>query len=237
MTKKSLNEKFKVIGFWIFAGIFWYLVIAFFLKSKYPIFNFSFNLDTAYDVLKDALTLAAAFLAPVAAFVLFSNWREQHIEVEIEKGGIELYERLMLIRNEISDIQSEICFNFSENKKGLEDRLTISLWEKIFQVNLIKNRLRKRNKSTITFCSFADQIGRDIEICSACLINMYSAKIKINNPDIYNFEYINESDKEFKERYQEKFDEFEGQYIDGFNKLTKDLEDLDILTDTIRIQI
>ncbi|PIL64204.1 hypothetical protein B4N86_00765, partial [Acinetobacter baumannii] len=107
MTKKSLNEKFKVIGFWIFAGIFWYLVIAFFLKSKYPIFNFSFNLDTAYDVLKDALTLAAAFLAPVAAFVLFSNWREQHIEVEIEKGGIELYERLMLIRNEISDIQSE----------------------------------------------------------------------------------------------------------------------------------
>ncbi|MGL3036279.1 hypothetical protein [Acinetobacter baumannii] len=51
------------------------------------------------------------------------------------------------------------------------------------------------------------------------------------------FEYINESDKEFKERYQEKFNEFEGQYIDGFNKLTKDLEDLDILTDTIRIQI
>ncbi len=66
---------------------------------------------------------------------------------------------------------------------------------------------------------------------------MYSAKIKINNPDIYNFEYINESDKDFKERYQEKFDEFEGQYIYGFNKLTKDLEDLDILTDTIRIQI
>ncbi|WP_438426707.1 hypothetical protein [Acinetobacter baumannii] len=133
MTKKSLNEKFKVIGFWIFAGIFWYLVIAFFLKSKYPIFNFSFNLDTAYDVLKDALTLAAAFLAPVAAFVLFSNWREQHIEVEIEKGGIELYERLMLIRNEISDIQSEICFNFSENKKGLEDRLTILFGKKYFK--------------------------------------------------------------------------------------------------------
>ncbi|WP_252151137.1 hypothetical protein [Acinetobacter baumannii] len=76
MTKKSLNEKFKVIGFWIFAGIFWYLVIAFFLKSKYPIFNFSFNLDTAYDVLKDALTLAAAFLAPVAAFVLFLCTRQ-----------------------------------------------------------------------------------------------------------------------------------------------------------------
>ncbi|MFX6460736.1 hypothetical protein ABTG33_13850, partial [Acinetobacter baumannii] len=49
--------------------------------------------------------------------------------------------------------------------------------------------------------------------------------------------YINESDKEFKERYQEKFDEFESQYTVGFNKLVNDLEALDILTDTIRIQI
>ncbi|MDC4872597.1 hypothetical protein ACKEN5_14395 [Acinetobacter baumannii] len=237
MANKSLNEKFKIIGFWTFGGIFWYLLISFFLLSDYPIQDYPFNHKKTYEVLKDALSLAAAFLAPVAAFVLFSNWREQHIEVEVEKGGIELYERLMLIKNEISDIKSEICFNFSEDKKGLEDRLTITLFEKIFQVNLIKNRLRKRNNSTITFCSFADQIGRDVDICIACLMNMYSAKIKITNSNIYNFEYINESDKEFKERYQEKFDEFESQYTVGFNKLVNDLEALDILTDTIRIQI
>ncbi|EMT0931073.1 hypothetical protein ABT260_003050 [Acinetobacter baumannii] len=237
MTKKSLNDKFKNIGFWTFAGVFWYLVIAFFLKSKYPIFNFIFNPDTAYEVLKDALTLAAAFLAPVAAFILFSNWREQYIEIEVEKDGIELYERLILIKNEISDIETEICFNFSENKKGLEDRLTISLLEKIFQVNLIKNRLRKRNNSTITFCSFADQIGRDIDVSHACLINMYSAKIKFKNATIYNFEYLHESDEEFQERYQNKFHEYENQYIESFNKLEKDLQRLDELTDLIRIQI
>ncbi|HGX3400537.1 TPA: hypothetical protein ACNH0W_002073 [Acinetobacter nosocomialis] len=237
MTKKSLNDKFKIIGFWTFAGVFWYLVIAFFLKSKYPIFNFSFNHDTAYEVLKDALTLAAAFLAPVAAFVLFSNWREQYIEIEVEKDGIELYERLILIKNEISDIETEICFNFSENKKGLEDRLTISLLEKIFQVNLIKNRLRKRNNSTITFCSFADQIGRDIDVSHACLINMYSAKIKFKNATIYNIEYLHESDEEFQERYQNKFQEYESQYIESFNNLEKDLQRLDELTDLIRIQI
>ncbi|WP_342030844.1 hypothetical protein [Acinetobacter baumannii] len=90
MANKSLNEKFKIIGFWTFGGIFWYLLISFFLLSDYPIQDYPFNHKKTYEVLKDALSLAAAFLAPVAAFVLFSNWREQHIEVEVEKGGIEL---------------------------------------------------------------------------------------------------------------------------------------------------
>lgn len=78
MAKKTIEEKIQDVGFWTFGGVIWYLVIAFFLKSKYPIYEYRFNPKDAYDVLKDALTLAAAFLAPVAAFVLFSDWREQH---------------------------------------------------------------------------------------------------------------------------------------------------------------
>ncbi|MCG5256906.1 hypothetical protein [Acinetobacter pittii] len=237
MTNKSINEKFKIVGFWTFCGIFWYLVIAFFLKSNYPIFNFRFNPSEAYDVLKDALTLAAAFLAPVAAFVLFSNWREQHIEVEIEKNGIELYERLILIKDEISRIESDMCYQFSESKKDLEDRLTILLLDKIFQVNLIKNRLRKRNSSTVTFCSLADQIGNDVDVCFACLLNMYTVKNKMKNPTVFNFEYLHESNEEFIGRYQEKFNDFESQYIVAFKKLEDDLKSLDKLTDTLRIKI
>lgn len=44
----------------------------------------------AYDVIKDALTLAAAFLAPIAAFVLFSDWRSEHKEVGNEKNSQEI---------------------------------------------------------------------------------------------------------------------------------------------------
>ena len=54
------------------------MVMAFFLKSNYPIYEYDFNRSVAYDVIKDALTLGAAFLAPVAAFVLFSDWRSEH---------------------------------------------------------------------------------------------------------------------------------------------------------------
>lgn len=87
MQKKTLEEKIRLVGFWTFGGVFWYLVIAFFLKSNYPIYDYDFNRSVAYDVVRDALTLAAAFLAPVAAFVLFIDWKAQHKEVHNEKNS------------------------------------------------------------------------------------------------------------------------------------------------------
>lgn len=91
MTKKTLEEKIKQVGFWTFGGICGYLVIAFFLKSSYPIYEYNLDRSIAYDVIKDALTLAAAFLAPVAAFVLFSDWRVQHREKVQESFTSEIY--------------------------------------------------------------------------------------------------------------------------------------------------
>jgi hypothetical protein len=105
MAKKTLNEKIKFIGFWTFGGVFWYLVVAFFLKSKYPIFDYSFNADQAYDVIKDALTLAAAFLAPVAAFVLFSDWRGQHFQTKIEKDSQHIDDLVSEINVKLNSLQ------------------------------------------------------------------------------------------------------------------------------------
>jgi len=87
MKKKTLEEKIRQVGFWTFGGVFWYLVIAFFLKSSYPIYEYNLDKSATYDVIKDALTLAAAFLAPVAAFVLFIDWKTQHKEVNNEKNS------------------------------------------------------------------------------------------------------------------------------------------------------
>lgn len=84
MAKRTLEEKIKQVGFWTFGGVFWYFIIAFFLKSSYPIYEYNLDRSNAYDVIKDALTLAAAFLAPVAAFVLFTDWKEQHRSIKDE---------------------------------------------------------------------------------------------------------------------------------------------------------
>lgn len=100
MAKKNLKHQIEQVSFWFVSGVFWYLVIAFFLKSKYPINEYVFNPATAYDVVKDALTLAAAFLAPVMAFVIFSDWRDQskynNFLKEVESVG-KLFEELLKI--------------------------------------------------------------------------------------------------------------------------------------------
>lgn len=108
MANKSLNEKFKIIGFWTFGGIFWYLLISFFLLSDYPLQDYPFNHKKTYEVLKDALTLAATFLAPVAAFILFTDWREQHIEVALEKNTQETYKYLNESFEAILEFKNEV---------------------------------------------------------------------------------------------------------------------------------
>ncbi|MFW6538979.1 hypothetical protein [Acinetobacter baumannii] len=118
MLKKSLHDQIKIIGFWTFGGVFWYLVIAFFLKSKYPIFDYSFNLENAYDVIKDALTLAASFLAPVAAFVLFTDWRDEHRAISNEK----LSKQISDIISKISPLVGVSYINFDDSEKIVEFR-------------------------------------------------------------------------------------------------------------------
>lgn len=108
MAKKTLEEKFREIGFWTFGFVFWYLVIAFFLKSSYPIYEYSFNRKDAYEAIKDSLTLAAAFLAPVAALVLFTDWKAQHNKSVDANFFLKLYGEYFEYRFQINSTMSEI---------------------------------------------------------------------------------------------------------------------------------
>lgn len=92
MDNNQLNRNILKIGMWIFSFFFWYLVVAFFLKSNYPIYEQPFNRKEAYEALRDALTLSAYFLAPAVAFILFSDWREQHKIINNEKVSVEIKE-------------------------------------------------------------------------------------------------------------------------------------------------
>lgn len=108
MAKQSLEDKIKLIGFWVFSGVFWYLVISFFLLSDYPIQEQPFHNKKAYEVIKDALGLAAAFLAPVTAFVLFSDWREQFKASIKDEVMNQLYELNFKIRQELHILRLDL---------------------------------------------------------------------------------------------------------------------------------
>ncbi|EOG4086959.1 hypothetical protein ACLB0G_001137 [Acinetobacter baumannii] len=102
MAKKSINEKIRNVGLWSICGVIAYLILAFILKSKYPITHYGFNQDIAYDVIKEALTIVAAFLAPIAAFLLFSDWREQHNKQVRNEFALKVFNQFENLSNKIN---------------------------------------------------------------------------------------------------------------------------------------
>lgn len=121
MAKKTLKQKIELVGFWTFGGLFWYLVISFFLLSDYPIYDQPFNHKKAYEVIKDAFGLAAAFLAPVAAFVLFSDWRKEHTEKKLESDTETIVKQLEEILAQLVDFSSVICSGDKNDEKRALD--------------------------------------------------------------------------------------------------------------------
>ncbi|MFZ5395793.1 hypothetical protein ACOY72_16585 [Acinetobacter seifertii] len=66
---------------------------------------------------------------------------------------------------------------------------------------------------------------------------MYSAKLKVNNPEQYNYQYEGESDDVFVESEEEKFLEFYAQYEGIFRIKHKLMKSLKPLKDSIKIQV
>lgn len=131
MADKELKDKIKIVGFWTFGGVFWYLVISFFLLSDYPIQNFGFDNKKAYDVLKDALTIAAAFLAPVAAFVLFDDWRTSHRLINNESEVLEILKKSKNLAYKVKDIEEEVTGYYH---RGFTSSEVKSILDKVFTV-------------------------------------------------------------------------------------------------------
>ncbi|MFK7247036.1 hypothetical protein ABBZ63_07015 [Acinetobacter baumannii] len=86
MARRKLEDKIKRVGYFVGGGILVYLLISFFILSSFPWYQYLLDKKLAYDVFKDSLTIGAAFLAPIAAFVLFNDWRvEYHIKEQFNK--------------------------------------------------------------------------------------------------------------------------------------------------------
>lgn len=138
MVKDDLKVKIKMIWIWTIIGIGVFLIISFFLKSSYPISHYKFNLSDAYDVLKDALTLAAAFLAPIAALVVFNDWRETHARITNEKLSSEVIE----IFREMNFITTKGYNEYANDKvlnKSDGEKISILLKDLISKLSRINN--------------------------------------------------------------------------------------------------
>lgn len=87
MGKKEIKDKIELTIFWLGLFCLSYLILGFILKS-----DLTSPLDSSifYEVFRDSLTLTAYFLAPIAALILFTDWREQHTSINNEKNSKEI---------------------------------------------------------------------------------------------------------------------------------------------------
>lgn len=160
MIKKTLGQKIKKASFWMFSGFFLYLVVAFFLKSDYPFYEYPFNHKDAYEVIKDALTIIATVSAPLAAYVLYSDWKEPFYETIKDSVMTEIFDLVFYIQKDLYFLKLELsstCINdfkdknnyifdnlikLEHNLKRLE-RLGFSKSEYVIKVNETLKNLKK----------------------------------------------------------------------------------------------
>ena len=227
MAKKSLEEKIKDVGFWTVIFFILYLIVGYLLESSW--LEIPLNLEGIYDLFKDGLGITAAFLAPVAAFLLFSDWREQHNKQVRNEFAIkvfnqfELFERLI---QEANIIHIEMDYLVPEESR-IElnyDRIPIYLNHKIF----------KENQELIL--SFSYKI-REIQECYNVLLDkiryfgIVASKLEdISKIFLYliaKFEEINTVDED-NETYSEYLQllDFNSSKIQQYSELRDDVSEL-----------
>lgn len=231
MTKKTLEEKVKLVGYWTFGFVFWYLVIAFFLKSSYPIYKYDLDRSIAYDVIKDALTLAATFLAPVAAFVLFSDWRDQHREINQENQASKIYNTIELIFMRLRTLNFNLIDTVSR-----DDVFYTNIENEFKQINQLHqelvvmcNNVIVSNESIHKFMKTAIQIIKEdcVGLIGSLGMIVDSQRILDFPEDYRNLFLEGETVEEFIERHKRSFPTSRGDSLDEvFHKTRVDIEHL-----------
>ncbi|AUM25926.1 hypothetical protein [Acinetobacter pittii] len=184
----DLRVKIKKIWLRTIFGIIFFLIVSFFLKSSYPITHHKFNLTEAYEVLKDSLTIAAAFLAPVAAFVLFSDWRLQHRAIAKENNSSNIFSLINRLSIELNILNILITQSPTSHASLLDDIL-----EKIEKCEL------KNSELIIEFNDFSHKVTTNNGFTDLCdeiitsnfpdfLLNAaihYALLVKLAHPESY----------------------------------------------------
>ncbi|EPF72554.1 hypothetical protein GCM10025882_31800 [Acinetobacter gyllenbergii] len=128
MANIELKNKIRaLIAFFVFFAALYMTIGLYLLVNKSSIS--SFDPQKGYELFKDTLTLVATFLAPVAAFVLFSDWKGQHYQSKIEIDSQKIYESAVEYYAIISKIERFV------QKKQLDNQEYL---------NLIENREKLR---------------------------------------------------------------------------------------------
>lgn len=193
MSKKTLEEKINDVAFWAIIFLILYLIVGYLLESLW--LSKPLKLDGIYDLLKDGFGITAAFLAPVAAFVLFTDWRKEHREKIKDTNIRELIKGCNRLFNEAYELNYKINISNDYSKDDvLEIQALIDAHlQHINAVQICTNDLNAQSPELGNLIGQSDEILSDfLELGTSLSFNFQHYKI-ISLPE----------DPEFKEMYLE----------------------------------
>lgn len=196
MKKKSLSEQINDAVFWLIIFFIIYLIMGYLIQSSW-LSNVP-DVQKIYDIAKDGLSIAAAFFAPVAAFILFNDWRAQHEDVATEVESTTVFNILCELKDKLFEVHFSI--DYIEFKKENTEKIFNEISNKIKDVSHLNDLLKGRS-NTDKFAKCADKLLEEINQVSLDLSQLFLYKIKILNPEEYN-EYENTSPEEYTDYIQ-----------------------------------
>lgn len=234
MAKKTLEEKIKLVCWWALGLTILYFLIGAWLISD----GLKFDPTKTYNLLKDTLTLTAAFLAPVAAFVLFSDWREQHIEKLLEQESSEIYASYIDILDTWQHYRFEVEDDEVFTQSTIESREAkhFGLMDRVEKAIQITEQLQSRDNKAKEFTELALNCFKEIRNLIFELNILGSFKEKQFNPQKYNFEYTDESNSEFSSRMELNFEGMQEQMMTNFSRVYGNKSKLFAFSSNLKIQ-
>ncbi len=138
MFKNSLNKKMNDVVFYAISFFVLYIIIAYLFESNW--LSEIIDLPKLNQIIKDGLTITATFLAPGAAFILFSDWKEQHNKQVRNEFGLKVFNQFEKFSNEIDKagfIYIELYCLLPDEARNMTypSRIPIGLDDPIFSNN------------------------------------------------------------------------------------------------------
>lgn len=156
MIRVSLKTKLiRAIKNVAFASVAFFIIGAL-LKSDGP----KLDLSKIYELVKDTLAFFSAFLGPVFAYVLFNDWRGEHIEKKLEADSESIFKAIQEIYLKLYEVRMSICTKATlEETEGLRVNMSMEL----LTVDMMRVRnyiklLKEENDSALSFIQQSNEI-------------------------------------------------------------------------------
>lgn len=236
MKGKTLEQKIKLVLACTAIFFAFLFALGFILKadllSKWP------TASDFYEIGKDALTITAYYIAPAAALILFSDWRQEHVEKNREQQGKEIYSLVKQIEAQLNKFHEDVeeLELINENTSENMEEIYKFLITNISKLEGAINEFDFKDEIAKAFIGLVEEIAAKQRESLFIVSQMYTEKTKMFGPEQYNTEYDEWADEDFIADHEQRFDDLDDNAKRNFHAIYRLIEALKPLKASLKVR-